>query len=138
MIDFYKEREFGELFQDTINFFKGELKEMTKILLIFVAPFSLYGVYFMFKFQDVLQQELLNSFKSQDFSNIPNELYIFLGFSFLQQILTILAISAFIKLKVLDKTINLSNIFEIVFGSSLVKSMAIIPFIWLFFIIGLR
>lgn len=117
MIDFYKEREFGELFRDTISFFKSEIKEITRLLLVFVAPFSLYGIYFMFKFQDVLQEELLNSFKSQDFSNIPNELYIFLGFSLLQQILTILSISAFIKLKVLDKPINISNIFNIVFTS---------------------
>jgi len=114
MIDFYKEREFGEVFQETFKFFKNEIKTIITILLVFAVPFSLYGIYFMFKFQDVLEQELQKSFQSQDFSNIPNEFYIFMGFSILQQILTSLSINAFIKLKVTDEPINISNIFEII------------------------
>jgi hypothetical protein len=114
MIEFYKDREFGEIFQETFMFFKHEIKTIITILFIFAVPFSLYGVYFMFKFQDILQQELQKSFQTHNFSNIPNEFYIFLGFSILQQILTILSISAFIKLKVNDEPISIPNIFGII------------------------
>jgi len=115
MIDFFKEREFGDVFRDTFVFFKQEIKPIISILLIFVAPFSLYGVYFMFKYQNVMQDELLKSFKSQDFSNIPNSLYIFIAFSILQQILTILSISSYIKLRIKqneETVISISDIFN--------------------------
>lgn len=100
MIDFFKERDFGELIKDSFNFLKKELKPIMLILLVFVVPFALYGVYFMFKYQANLEKELINGFQTQNFSNIPYQFYIFLGFGFLQQILMSLTVVSYVKIRV--------------------------------------
>ncbi len=114
MDDFFKERSLGELIKDSFNFLKIETKPIVQILLVFVAPFALYGIYFMFKYQVILEKELLNSFQTQNFSNMPTQFYIFLGFGFLQQILITLAIGAYLKIRIRynKEAILLSDIFK--------------------------
>ncbi|NPA44550.1 MAG: hypothetical protein GXO49_03350 [Chlorobi bacterium] len=143
-MEFYKERDLGEIFQDTFKFFKSEIKIIINVLLVFVFPFSLYGIYFMFKSQDVLESELINMFQTQDFSNIPNEFYVLIGFSILQQILTILSVGAIIKLKFHNEPVNISNVFKIVvkyftsvFAGQMFVSLVIFSGIFIFALIGL-
>jgi len=118
MTNFIKEREFGEIVQDTFSFFKNEIKPLVRILLVFVGPFALYAVYFMFKYQDVMEQEVLNIFKTQDFSNLSNKYFIFLLFSILQQIMLVTTVSVYIKMKIENKdVISISSLWNKIYSS---------------------
>lgn len=136
MSEFIKEREFGEIIQDTFSFFKDEIKPLIRVVLIFVAPFTLYGVYFMFKYQDTMEQDILNMFQSKEFSGLPGKYYIFMLFSILQQIMLLTVVSVFVKMRIKNEFISISSIwdrvyssvFNVIYGQMLIVSSVMLVF----------
>jgi len=137
MSTFIKERDFGEIVQDTFSFFKDEIKPLIKILLVFVGPFALYGVYFMFKYQETIEQDILNVFQSKESYRIPTKYYTFILFSILQQIMLATTVTVYIKMKIQNKEeISTSTIgnniysyfFSVAYGQLLVVSIIMLGF----------
>ncbi len=121
MTEFIKDRDFGEVMSDTFNFFIKEFMPLAKILLIFIGPFILIDVYFLFNFQGLIEQWSEEFIKTQKFENFPTDIYYFLLISIFQNILLVTVVSAYIKLrkKTNTDTIELSDIWKVVTESVL-------------------
>jgi len=121
MIEFIKDRDFGEVMSDTFNFFVKEFMPLAKVLLIFIGPFILIDAYILFNFQGVLEQWTEEFIKTQKFDNFPSEIFYFLLISIFQNIVLVTVVSAYIKLRTkTEKTpIELTDIWKVVTESIL-------------------
>lgn len=113
-MEFIKERDFGEIFRDSLTFFVNELKPLLTIILVFVSPFILYVVFFMFKHQAEMDADVELVLKTRDFASVGNKYYMFFIIALIQQVVLVVSVLSYFVLKIKNEELHISfsNVWE--------------------------